>query len=459
MPLFTPKDPRPLHLMGVGGAGMSALALIARRRGVTVTGCDLSLSGARDLVRAGVQVLAGHDPSHVVGARAVVHTAAVPADHPELAAARAARIPVVRRADALQAVVSGGAVVGVAGTHGKTTTTAMVAEALAATGAQPTCIAGGRVAAWGGNVRFGGDELFVVEADEYDRAFLALRPTWAVVNNVEADHLECYGSLAALEAAFAEFAGRAQRVLIGGDDPGARRVGEALEVPVWRVGTDEGAECLLRDVRTARDRSAARLTLPDGREVLLELVVPGVHNLRNAAMAVSVALAVGGDPERAVAALAEFAGVGRRFDVVGSRGGVTVVDDYAHHPTELVATLEAARQRFPEARLVAVFQPHLYSRTQMHGEALGRALGGADVAVVTAVYPAREQPIPGVTGEAVAQAARRAGARVQWVPERSELVERVSRLVTEGDVVLTIGAGDITEVGPALLQRLAGAPA
>src|SRR5439155_677063 len=232
---------------------------------------------------------------------------------------RALGVPVVRRADALGQAVAGGTVVAVSGTHGKTTTTVMVTEALAAAGRDPTGLAGGRVARWGGNARLGGRELYVVEADEFDRAFLSLAPTVAVVTNVEADHLECYGgSVTALEQAFVEFAGRARRVIVGGGEPGAGRVGEAR--------------------------------------------------------------------------------------------GVTVVDDYAHHPTEVQATLAAARQTFPRRRLVAVFQPHLFSRTALHGEALGRALAAADVVVVAPIYAARERPVPGVTADLVARGAARAGA-------------------------------------------------
>src|SRR5213595_1312044 len=223
MTLFTTVDPRPIHFMGIAGAGMSGLALLAKEQAVAITGCDNDPTGAADLAANGVEIWRGHDPGHVTGARGVVVTAAVPGDHPELKRARALGVPVVRRADALSQAVAGGTVVAVSGTHGKTTTTVMVTEALAAAGRDPTGLAGGRVARWGGNARVGGRELYVVEADEYDRAFLSLRPTVAVVNNVEADHLECYGSIEALEEAFADFAGRAARVIVGGDDAGADR--------------------------------------------------------------------------------------------------------------------------------------------------------------------------------------------------------------------------------------------
>jgi UDP-N-acetylmuramate--alanine ligase len=459
MHLYAPDDPRPIHFMGIAGAGMSALALIALRRGVPVTGCDTHPAAADDLARVGAQIATGHDASHVTGSRAVVYTAAVPHEHAELEAARAAGVPVVPRADALAQIVAPGRVVAVAGTHGKTTTTAMVADALAATGANPTALVGGRVAAWEGNARLGDDDVFVVEADEYDRALLKLHPTVALVGNVEADHLECYGSVEALQEAFVEFAGRAQRAVVGADDAGASRVARALEVATWQVGLADSADLRLSDVKREQDATLATLALPGGRRVTLRLSVPGLHNLRNAAMAVGAVLALDADVDRALVGLAAFRGVGRRFEVLGAIDGVTVVDDYAHHPSEVAATLAAARQRYPTARLVVAFQPHLYSRTQALGEAMGIALAMADLAVVTDVYAAREKPIRGVTGKIVAKAAKRAGVKVEWVPKRERLAGKLEKLVGEGDVVLTLGAGDITKVGRDLLERLAGSAA
>jgi UDP-N-acetylmuramate--alanine ligase len=460
MTLFRTGDPRPIHLMGIAGAGMSALALIARHRGVAITGCDSDTSGtaADDLTVLGIPVWRGHDPRHVEGARAIVVTAAVPRDHPELEKARALGLPVVRRADALGELVAGGkeGVVGVAGTHGKTTTTVMVTEALTAAGRNPTGLAGGRVAAWGGNARIGGDDLFVVEADEYDKAFLSLRPTVAVVNNVEADHLECYGSMEALEEAFADFASRAGRVIVGADDDGAGRVALRVTAPVWRVGHGATADVRIRAVRLEPGGSRATISLPGGHAVELELIVPGLHNVRNAAAALAVLQALGADVEAGARALAGFRGVGRRFERLGEAGGVTVVDDYAHHPTEVAATLAAARQVFPGRRVVAVFQPHLFSRTALHGEALGKALAAADVVVVAPIYAAREQPQAGVTHHLVVRGATRAGAATVAVRDRAGLTTHVARAVRGGDVVFTLGAGDITKVGPELLEILAG---
>jgi UDP-N-acetylmuramate--alanine ligase len=447
--------------MGVAGAGMSGLALLARRRGVAVTGCDRDTVGAggalssADLRGAGVEVFAGHDPSHLVGARAVVVSSAVPPDHPELERARTTGLPIVRRAEALAAAVSPGLVVAVAGTHGKTTTTAMTTEALAAAGLNPTGIAGGRFATWGGNARIGSSELFVVEADEYDKSFLALTAQVAVVNNVDSDHLECYGSIEALEEAFASFAGWARRLIVGGDDPGAGRVAQAAGRPTWTVGFGATSDMRIRVVDRVPERSIARLSLPDGAEVDLRLRVPGLHNLRNAAAALAVSMEVGAPLDPILAALEEFRGVGRRFEVMGeSRDGVTVVDDYAHHEAEIAAAIDGARQAFPRRRLVAVFQPHLYSRTREHGPAMGRALAAADVVVVTEIYAAREEPVPGLSGRVVSDEAEGAGVPTHWVPERAQVALRVRELALPGDVVLTLGAGDVTLVGPELLGLL-----
>lgn len=463
MELFDPADPRPVHFVGVGGAGMSALALVARRRGVAVSGCDPDPSGAADVAALGAQIFTGHDPAHVEGARALIVTAAVPADHPELARARALGVPVVARKQALADLVNDARLAALAGTHGKSTTTVMATEALSAAGLNPTGLAGGRVADWGGNAKLGGDRLFVVEADEYDQAFLTLRPSVAVVNNIEADHLECYGSLDALEEAFALFAGRAEYALLGADDPGARRLarrlGESaarLAENVWTFGF-EGNDLKLSDVELGPDGSRANLTLPDRRRVVLRLVVPGLHNLRNATGALGVVLALGGPVEPALEALARYRGLGRRFERLGEVRGIGFVDDYAHHPSELVATLAAARQAFPGRRIIAVFQPHLFSRTAEHGEAMGRALAAADVAIVTEIYAAREQPMPGVSGRSVAAAAERAGATVVFEADKARLRDRILEVAQPGDVVITLGAGDVTRVGRELVQWLQAA--
>jgi UDP-N-acetylmuramate--alanine ligase len=456
MDLFNPADKRPVHFLGIGGAGMSALALIACRRGVAVTGCDADPAGAADLTSLGVRVHTGHDPAHLENARAVVVTAAVPTDHPELRRARELGLTVVPRKAALAALVGDARSVAVAGTHGKTTTTVMTTEALAAAGLRPTGLAGGRVASWGGNARIDGDSLFVVEADEYDQAFLTLHPTVAIVNNVEADHLECYGSVAALEDAFVEFTGRGRVALLSADDPGAMRVADRVG-GARRFGFAAGADLRISEVVQSEHRTEATVAWRGGQRLRLRLRVPGIHNLRNAVAALGAVEAMGGALEPAASCLAEFVGVGRRFERLGEHGGVAVVDDYAHHPSELAATLSAARQAYPGRRLVAVFQPHLYSRTIEHGEAMGRALAAADLVFVTEIYAAREQPVPGVSGKQVADAAARAGADVRFEAVRADVGRRVREALKPGDVVLTLGAGDITRVAPELVRWLSAA--
>ena len=300
----------------------------------------------------------------------------------------------------------------------------------------------------------------MVEADEYDRSFLWLYPTIAIVNNVEADHLECYDDeYEVLESAFVTFASRARRAILNGDDPGARAVAARVSCPRWTVGFAADADVRITDVTGGPEGSTATVTFPGGPVVSLVLGVPGEHNVRNAAAALAAVHALDADVVRAAAGLADFAGVGRRFEVVATVEGVTVVDDYAHHPTEVAATLAAARSRFPGRRLVAVFQPHLYSRTAQHGDALGRALATADIAVVTEIYPARETPLPGIHGGLVADAARRDNPNVIFVPDETDLAAQIGRMVQPGDVVLVLGAGSITLVARALPAVLAEAAA
>ena len=455
MNLFLQSDSRPLHFVGIGGAGMSALAMVALRRGVRVTGTDADISGSTDLVKAGAVVAEGSSPLLVGEAGAVVASAAIPPGHPDLVEAARLGLPIVPRKQALAGLVAGATVVAVAGTHGKTTTTVMTTEALIGAGRDPTGLAGGRVASWGGNARMGGTALFVVEADEYDQAFLTLTPTVAIINNVEPDHLECYGSVEAMEAAYIQFAQPAERVLVGTDGAGPDRVAAAIGSRVWRFGP--GAPDLgLEAVQLSERGSRATVRFPDGSAAPPALQVPGLHNLRNGLAALGAVYALGADVSGAATALAAYAGVGRRFERVGEAGGVAIVDDYAHHPTELAATLAAARQAYPGRRLVAVFQPHLYSRTALHAEAMGQAVAAADLAVVTDVYGAREAPVPGVTGALVAAAAeRQSGARVRYVADRSQLTGIVADLLESGDIVITLGAGDVTRVGRELLGRLA----
>jgi UDP-N-acetylmuramate--alanine ligase len=458
MTLLQSTDLRPVHFVGIGGAGMSGLAELFVRRGVRVTGCDASPDEFEAVARLGVPVSIGHDASHVEGARAVVVTSAIPREHPELAAARRMGIPVIRRAEALGEAVNDGTVVAVAGTHGKTTTTVMTTEALTAAGLSPTGIAGGRVAAWGGNLRFGGEGVFVVEADEYDRSFLALRPTVAVITNVEADHLDIYRDLAEIRAAFAQFAAPAHSVVVCADDAGAAALPLTSGAQVLRYGLTSTDARVRGETSSLGDGRLAIAVYFDGEclgDVVLQ--VPGLHNVRNALAAIGAGLALGVTLEAMRPGLEGFTGVDRRFQRLGEAAGVLVIDDYAHHPTEVEATLAAARTAFPDRRLVVAFQPHLYSRTRDFAAQFGTALRRADIVFLADIYPAREQPMPGVTSGLIADAMARHGTAPAWQGLQRDVGAALAAVVRPGDVVLTMGAGDITRTGPELLQRLTGA--
>jgi UDP-N-acetylmuramate--alanine ligase len=457
MTLIDPTDARPVHFMGIAGAGMSALAELIVRRGVRVTGCDLVTADTDDLARLGINVVAGHDPAHAEEARALVVTAAVRQDHPELQRARSLGLPVIKRAEAVGDLTRGRELVGVAGTHGKTTTTVMTADALAAAGREPTALAGGRVAAWGGNLRAGDDRLYVVEADEYDRSFLTLAATVAVVTNIEADHLDVYRDLGDIRAAFAAFVRGARTVVPCADDPGANTLRTPSSSEVIRYGIDStDARLVARDPQTVGGRFTFGVEFDGERLGELSLGVPGRHNVLNALAAVGSGLALGAPFEAMAPALSRFTGVGRRFEYVGEARGVRVIDDYAHHPTEIAATLAAARGAFPGRRLVVAFQPHLYSRTRDFAGAFGAALATADLLFLTDIYAAREQPIPGVTAELIADAVRTAGGTLRWRGPRTDLADALAAEVRDGDVVMVMGAGDITKTGRELLQRLGG---
>jgi UDP-N-acetylmuramate--alanine ligase len=453
----------PIHFMGVCGAGMSALAEYVVRSGGAATGCDAKAAAApAGLTELGVALADGHGADHVEGAGAVVVTAAVSPRHPELEAARARGIPVLKRAVALGALVNTGRVIAVAGTHGKTTTTGMIGATLADAGLNPTAFVGGRVPGWRGGLRSGG-RLFVVEADEYDRSFLALRPDLAVVTNLEPDHMEIYGDLDSLYDAFVEFLAPVPDdglIAICTDDAGAAAV--AARIPDQRVltyGTGEGVRLRAEAIVPVADHT--RFTAVRDGEILGEFRIraPGRHNVRNALATVAVALHAGAGLDATRRGLAQFGGVERRFQHLGEHGGIVVINDYAHHPTEVAATLAAARERFPDRRVVAVFQPHLYTRTRDLWRSFGESLAAADAVWSTEIFPAREQPIEGVTGQLVADATRAAGASVVYRAEIVGIADELSDWLEAGDVCVLMGAGDIDEHAHALAARLREAAA
>ena len=446
-----------IHFMGVGGAGMCALAELFVQHGGSVSGCDLRPGSTSDRLRAmDVQIHEGHGASHAEGAAALVVSAAVPMDHPEVQEALERGIPVFKRAEALGQWVNQGRVLAVAGTHGKTSTTAMATEILAAAEMDPTGFVGGRVPAWGGNLRSGGD-LYVVEADEYDRSFLQLKPAVAVVTNVEADHLDTYGALEGVMNAFKEFLDGLLPdgyAVICTDDPGASKLVTDLASRARTYGLESGAQVRAVDVEASAVGMAFRVIEEGVDRGKFRLPAPGVHNLLNALGAAAAARCFGVDWDAVREGLTAYRGVERRFDTVGLERGILVVDDYAHHPSEIRATLAAARGAHPDRRIVAVFQPHLFTRTRDFAEEFGEALGQADSIWVTDVFPAREAPIEGVTGEMVALAARRAGGDVRYHADVDTMADTVLRELASGDLLLTMGAGSVDQVAYDVMARL-----
>ena len=494
MGLVTPTEPVPLdelgrvHFVGIGGAGMSGIARIMLARGTQVSGSDSAASAALDeLAALGARVHTGHAAGQLGDADTVVVSSAIRESNPELAEARRRGLRVLHRAAALAALMSGRRVIAVTGTHGKTTTTSMITTVLLETGAGPAYAIGGVLAATGAGAADGAGEYFVAEADESDGSFLMYAPDVAVVTNVEADHLDNYGTERAYRASFRAFVGKVNPgglLVTSADDPGTTELaGHArdLGLRVVTFGESADADYLVADVRTSgmaasltvrcrRHPAAAETTcaVDAGKRpsnahdnaIDLHIGVPGQHNALNAAAAFAVAVELGIEPARAASALASYRGAARRLEPKGEAGGVRVLDSYAHHPTELAADLRAAREivgvrgTSGTGRVIAVFQPHLYSRTRIFAAAFGAALGLADEAVVLDVYAAREDPEPGVTGRLVADAVP-GGAH--YVADFADVPKVVAALAAPGDLVLTMGAGDITRMGPLLLAHIAEA--
>ncbi len=437
---------RSIHLVGAGGAGMSALGLLAVRAGWAVSGTDREEGPALAALRAaGATVRVGHGADAVpAGATAVFASTAIPGDNPDVAAARARGLPVMHRSDLLALLMQGHRGLAVAGAHGKSTTTAMLALAL---GGATVCV--GAEVPWGEGTgaAWGEGPWFCAEADESDRSLLRLVPEAAILLNVDHDHHSEYASIEDVEDVFRQFASSLppDGLLVVGPDARARAVAGAARCPVRLVGDVAGAWGGVE---------GGDLVLADGRRVPLGIAAPGAHNRWNAASAVALADWCGVAPADAVARIAPFPGVGRRFEDKGTAAGVRVVDDYAHHPAEVTATLAAARDQHP-GRVVAVFQPHLYSRTRALADAFGQALSGADVVVVTDVYAAREDPEPGVDGTLVLRAVSGPG-EVLSIPALADVPAVLVPGLRRGDLVLTMGAGDITTLGPRLIEALGG---
>ena len=484
MALVTPTEPVPLeelgrvHFVGIGGAGMSGIARIMLARGVEVSGSDTTADSAAlaELKALGARVHVGHAPGQLGDADTLVVSSAIRADNPELAEASSRGLRVVHRAAALASLMFGRRVIAITGTHGKTSTTSMITTVLLETGADPAYAIGGVLAATGIGAADGSGECFVAEADESDGSFLMYAPDVAVVTNVDADHLDNYGTEAAYRASFTAFLGRIKpggTLVTCADDPGTRDLAvraRALGLRVVSYGESADADYRVSGVVTDGMETSLAISAEPGEprrpagesnpgpfkriDFDLHLRVPGHHYALNAAAAFAAAVELGIEPERVAAALATYRGAARRLEPKGEAGGVRVLDTYAHHPTELAADLRAARSiAAGRGRVIAVFQPHLFSRTRIFAAEFGVALGLADEAVVLDVYAAREDPEPGVTGRLVADAVP--GGAARYVPDFGDVPKVVAALAGPGDLVLTMGAGDITKMGPLVLDEIA----
>jgi len=451
---------RQVHMVGIGGIGMSSIAEVLLNRGYTVTGSDLRTSDVTErLEEHGATVYEGHAAEQVGEADVVVYSSAIdPTENVETREAERRRISLIPRAEMLGELIRMKFGVGVAGTHGKTTTTSMAGLVVAEGGFDPTVIVGGKVTAFGSNAVTGEGDVIVIEADEYDRTFLRLTPSLAVITSIEEDHLDVYDDLADIQDAFTEYANSVPffgAAILCLDDPNVQAIVGDIERRVITYGTTRQAEVRAENIRREEMTTRFDVTLRGTRLGEIALQVPGLHNVRNALAAVAVGQELEIEFDKIREGLEGFTGVRRRFERKADIGGITVLDDYAHHPTEIEATLDAAHQGFPDRRVVAVFQPHMYSRTQNFMDEFARSFFNADQLVLTDVYGAREEPIEGVTGERLAERAEQFGHRaVQYVPDKTDLPDRLLKLTESGDVVLMLGAGDIWRASEAFVDLL-----
>ncbi|MGY5126546.1 UDP-N-acetylmuramate--L-alanine ligase [Streptomyces nigrescens] len=451
------------HFIGIGGAGMSGIAKILAQRGARVAGSDAKDSETAQALRAlGATVHIGHAAEHLAAdATSVVVSSAIRPDNPELAAAHERGIPVVHRSDALASLMDGTRPIAVAGTHGKTTTTSMLAVSLGALGLKPSYAIGGDLDAPGSNAEHGSGDIFVAEADESDRSFHKYAPEVAIILNVELDHHANYASMDEIYESFETFVGRIRpggTLVIAADHPGARELTEKIagrhDIEVVTYGESEDADVRILKVNPRGLTSDVTVTLTSGKILTFTVSVPGRHYAHNAVAALAAGVALGLPPHNLASALGKYTGVKRRLQLKGEAAGVQVIDSYAHHPTEMTADLEAIRGAAEGARVLVVFQPHLFSRTQELGTEMGQALALADASVVLDIYPAREDPIPGVTSTLIIDAARAAGADVTPESDQAAVPDVIAGMAKPGDLVLTMGAGDVTDLGPAILSRL-----
>jgi UDP-N-acetylmuramate--alanine ligase len=452
-----------LHFVGIGGIGMSGIAEILLDRGFAVSGSDKTVSEVTDRLRGlGAEIYEGHRAENVRhDVDALVYSSAVSMDNPEILEAQQRKIPVIRRAEMLAEVMRLQYGIGIAGTHGKTTTTSMVSLVLMEGGLDPTVIVGGKLSGLGGtNARLGKGDFIVVEADEFDRSFLSITPTIAVLTSLETDHLDCYRDLEDIKSAFVQFATKVPFygfVVVCLDEPSLQDIMPQLgKKKVVTYGLNPQADLQAVDLRFKEGTSTFAVVRDEEELGSIALRVPGKHNVQNALGAITVALELGVSFEKAKAGIEKFTGVYRRWEKKGEIGGITIYDDYAHHPTECRATLDGAKSGW-RRRIVCVFQPHLYSRTRDFYEEFGKAFLLSDVLIVTDVYPAREEPIQGITGQLITDAAEQFGHKdAHYVPNKTDVPTYLTKAVKKGDIVITMGAGDIWKFGEKFLQLMQG---
>lgn len=452
---------RHIHMVGIGGIGMSGIAEILLHKGYKVSGSDgASTETTRRLEELGATVYQGHDAEYIAGADVVVYTSAVKAEeNPETKAALDQRIPVIKRAEMLAELMRMKYGIGVAGTHGKTTTTTMVGHIVQKGSYDPTIIVGGKVHSFDKtNAVVGKGDIIIVEADEFDRTFLRLTPSIGIITNIEAEHLDIYSDLEDVKQAFIDYANKVPfygAVIVCLDDENVRSVLPDIERRIISYGLTPQAQIRAVDIHADQFTSTFTL-LNEGQKLgVITLNAPGEHNIKNALAAIATGLELNMDFASIKAGIEEFQGVFRRFQQKYDDKGIMVIDDYAHHPTEVQATLNAANQGWPDRRVVAVFQPHLYSRTQDLYKEFGLSFFDAEVMVITDVYPSREAPIEGVSGKLVADTAEKYGHRnVVYVADKTNIPTTLSEIVEPGDIVITMGAGDIYKFGEAFITKL-----
>jgi UDP-N-acetylmuramate--alanine ligase len=453
-----------IHFVGIGGIGMSGIAEVLLNLGYKVSGSDLRSSTiTQRLVSLGAEVFEGHRAENVSGAEVVVASSAVAADNPEVFHAHALHIPVIQRAEMLAELMRLKYGIAIAGMHGKTTTTSMVAAVLAGGELDPTVVVGGRVDAMGSNARLGKSQYLVAEADESDRSFLKLSPILAVITNIDREHMDCYRNMRDVKRAFLDFADRVPfygMVVLCNDDPLLRRIIPQIQRRTVTYGTRRGSDFHIRldesVLSPGEYRPISRFHVTFKQKALGEfrLHVPGVHNVLNATAAIAVGVGLDINIEQIRAALENFRGVDRRFQMRGQAAGVSVIDDYGHHPTEVRATLAAARQcGFPKIHVV--FQPHRYTRTQLLMDDFAKAFPDADSLVILDIYAASESPIEGITGEVLAERIREAGQHeARYAASFAQAVEAIVAQAHEGDMIMTLGAGSVSQLGPMILEKL-----